>query len=278
MKGVKRIGGMVPLFHGDRFRLWVEHAEPIAEILLHRLTEGEVVGVQGAALGNRLQEDGDGEFRQVIGRRGDARGGGMVRIASRRGGKSPLGRIGGSLRVEAFEGHGCVEGLERRQIEIVENFLTDSCPKAVEGMGSNGHTSAFPDRGDHFGGRPSFHERQGGSEAKEMSVGGGDLDAGNDQESIHRQTIRADQALTGQMRDRIAGIVVGEGDSAQSLVFCRLHHRLGGIAGIRRVVGVQMEIEGVGHAGLMIFGEQSFPAKHPEEGKRFFLLEAPRRG
>ena len=193
-------------------------------------------------------------------------------VASRRGGKTPPCGIGGGLSIEALEGHGGVEGLQCRQIEIIEHLLPDPGPEAVKGVGGNGHATAFPDRGDHLGGRSSLHEREGCSKAEEVPVGGGDLHSRNDQESVDRQTVSTDQSLAGQILHRIAGIVVGDRYPAQPLVLCRLHHHLGGIAGIRRVVGVQVEVEGVRHTGPMIFGEQSLPAKHPETGRRNFLF------
>jgi hypothetical protein len=55
------------------------------------------------------------------------------------------------------------------------------------------------------------------------------------------------------MGNGITGIVIGDGNAAQSPTLCRLDHGLGGIACIRRVVGMEMQVEGVAHRRSLRF-------------------------
>ena len=116
-------------------------------------------------------------------------------------------------------------------------------------MGCDGDPPALPDGGDDFGGRFSLHVREGGAEAEKVAVGRGDLDSRDDQESLHGLTVGSDEPLAGEILDRFAGVVIGDGDSAQAPPFRRLHHGLGGSAGIRRIVRVEVQVEGAEHGG-----------------------------
>jgi hypothetical protein len=49
------------------------------------------------------------------------------------------------------------------------------------------------------------------------------------------------------MGNGVAGIMISDRDPAQSSLFGGLDHCLGGTACIRRVMGVEMQIEGVAH-------------------------------
>jgi len=80
-----------------------------------------------------------------------------------------------------------------------------------------------------------------------MTIGCGDLHSGNDEEIIDGEAIGTDQFLTGQILDRIASIVVGQGNATQPLVFGSRDLRLGGTDGIGRIVGMEVKIEGVKH-------------------------------
>ena len=192
-------------------------------------------------------------------------------VAPRRGGETASGCVVGGLPVEALETHGCVEGFERRKVEVVENLLADSGPEPVIGMGCDGDPPALPDGGDDFGGRFSLHVREGGAEAEKVAVGRGDLDSRNDQESLHGLAVGSDEPLAGETLDRFAGIVVSDGNATQSSVFGRPHHGLGRTAGIRRVMGVQMKIKGVEHGWKPIISPESWV---PEKGNWAALQES----
>ena len=171
----------------------------------------------------------------------------MVGIAARRGGETASGCVVGGFPVEALETHGRVECLEGRQIEVVKNLLADPGPESVIGVGCDGDPPALPDRGDDFGGRFSLHVREGGAEAEKVAVRRGDLDSRDDQESLHGLAVGSDQPLAGEILDRLAGVVVGDGNAAQATLFRRLDHGFGRSARVRGEVGVEVQVEGVSH-------------------------------
>ena len=53
---------------------------------------------------------------------------------------------------------------------------------------------------------------QGCPDAKQMAFGGGDFDAGNDEKIIHRQSVLPHQPFLEQVVDRVAGVVIGDGN------------------------------------------------------------------
>ena len=114
-------------------------------------------------------------------------------------------------------------------------------------MGGHSHASSFPDGRDDFRSRLPLHEGEGCSQAEQVTVRRGHFDSWNDEKAIHRLPVRADHSGAGEVLDCIAGVVVGKGNSAQAASFCRLNHRFGGVARIRGIVGVQVQVEGVSH-------------------------------
>ena len=155
--------------------------------------------------------------------------------------------VGCGPDVEAAESDRRIEGLKGGEIKLVEDLLTDSGTERIIRVGSDDDPSPFKDRRGHIDCRASLHVREGCSQAEKVSVGSGNLHAGNDQESVNGRTILSDQSGGGQVLDGFTGVMVGDGDAAQPACFGCLHHVLGRTACVRRIMGVKVQVEGVKH-------------------------------
>ena len=93
-------------------------------------------------------------------------------------------------------------------------------------MGGNDDPTAITDCCCNLNGRPSFHEGECGAKAEKMSIGRGDLHTRDNQESINGPPIFADESAASEVLHGIAGVVIGDGDSAEASVFGSLDHGL----------------------------------------------------
>ena len=142
--------------------------------------------------------------------------------------------------VVAFCAHGGVEDLECLDIEGVECFGSDARTPFVEGMGWNADAAGLFDFREHFAGGFAFEAWECGTDAKEVSFRCAHLHPRDDEESLR-------QLAPLQVIVSLAGVVVRDGNPAQSSASCRFDHFLGAIAGIRGEKCVCVEIESMEH-------------------------------
>jgi len=184
--------------------------------------------------------------------------------------KSATSGVFGGKFVETAKAHSGIEGFQGIEGKLVENFRPDACPEFVKGMGGDGDPPAFLDSGDYFDGGTPFHLRKGGAEAEEMPVGCGDFHAGNDKKSVNCLSILPDESLACQMLHGITGVMVGDGDAAESPAFGGGDHRLRGGAAIRGVKGVQVQVEAMEHERCIVAAEA--PRCQAPKNACWFLL------
>jgi hypothetical protein len=108
-----------------------------------------------------------------------------------------------------------------------------------------------------------------------MTVGRGDLDTGNDEHAIDRLTVGAHQPVRNHVVDRIARVVVGDGESVEpgrpgrgDLVLRTAH-------AVRGEEGMDIEVDTKGHAAALcalpsvqfsVFGVQWIRREEKAEG------------
>ena len=85
-------------------------------------------------------------------------------------------------------------------------------------MRRNGQTAALMNHVADFARRFSFQVGQLGADTKQMPVRGGHLDSRQNEKIVDRHTIKSHQAFLEQVVDRVAGVVIGDGDAIQT--FC----------------------------------------------------------
>ena len=103
-----------------------------------------------------------------------------------------------------------------------------------------------------------------------MPISCGDFHAGNDKKSLNRRSIIPDESLAGQMLHGIAGVVVGDGDAAESPTFGGGDHGLGGGTSIRGVKSVQVQVEAMEHEQGILAAEA--PRCQAPKNACWFLL------
>src|SRR5262249_38030205 len=84
-------------------------------------------------------------------------------------------------------------------------------------MWRNGETAALMNHIADFPRWFSLQVRQLRTDAEEMTIGGGDLYSGQKEGIIDRQTTQPHQTFLKQVIDRVAGVMIGDGDTVQTL-------------------------------------------------------------
>ena len=80
-------------------------------------------------------------------------------------------------------------------------------------------TARFDESGDRLRARVCpFKIRQHGSDTEKMAFCRGDFDSRNNQKIVHRHSIFPHKALVQQVRDRVAGIVIGHHKRVEALL------------------------------------------------------------
>ncbi len=112
-------------------------------------------------------------------------------------------------------------------------------------MRRNRETAALVNDVANFTRRFAFQIRQLGADAKKVTIGGGHFDAGQNEETIDRLAVETHQTFFEQISDRIAGVVIGNGDAVQTFGARRRDQifRAGDAVAGKERVGMQIEIE-----------------------------------
>ena len=84
-----------------------------------------------------------------------------------------------------------------------------------------------------------------------MAFGGGNFDAGNDEEAIDGLAVLAHEARVEQVAAAVARVVIGEREAVQTLAAGRGDERLGAADAIAGKPGVAVEVDVVRHARRM---------------------------
>ena len=151
--------------------------------------------VQFVALDDLGDDALHGEIVGVQNRVGGADRLGVVRVA--RGGHRQAAqlRVFESVTIVAAQGRGGVEDFQRVDRQGFQDGKANAGAKQIVRMRRNGETAAFMNDLADFAGRFAFQIGKGRADAEEMSLRGGDFDAGNDEKIVHRQAVFAHQAL-----------------------------------------------------------------------------------
>src|SRR5437762_4041186 len=110
-------------------------------------------------------------------------------------------------------------------------------------MRRNGESAALVDEVANLAGRFSFQVGQFCPDAKQMAIGGRDLDAGENEKVIDRLTVETHQTFLEQIVDRIACIVIGDGEPMQTFGPGRRDQILRAGNPVARKKRVRMEID-----------------------------------
>src|ERR1043166_7070317 len=118
-------------------------------------------------------------------------------------------------------------------------------------MRRNSQTAALVDHITDFARRLSFQIRQFSANTEKMSIGGGDLDSGENEKIVDWQTIEPHQAFLEQVIDRIASIVIRDSDATQTFGArgCDQIFRAGNAVTGKEQMRVQIDIKRHGWAG-----------------------------
>ena len=141
----------------------------------------------------------------------------MMRVAGRSHRQTADLRVFESVTVVTTE-CGCrIENFDRIDRQRLQSGEPDSSAKQIIRMRRNGETAALVDHVADFARRFSFQVRQLGADTKQMPVGGGHLDSRENEKIIDRQSVQSHQAFLEQVIDRIACVVIGDGDADANL-------------------------------------------------------------
>src|SRR4051812_4012047 len=113
-------------------------------------------------------------------------------------------------------------------------------------MRRNGEPAPFVNDLANFASRFAFQIRQGRADAKQMTFIRRHFLPGDDQEAIDRQSVLPHQALVEHVGDRIAGVVIGYGETMQTLGLGgrNVVLRAGDSIARKERMGVEVDVEG----------------------------------
>src|SRR5207302_2483741 len=83
-------------------------------------------------------------------------------------------------------------------------------------MRRNSETAALMNNFAYFARRFSFQVRQLRADTKKVAIGSSHFDAGQNEKAVDRLAVETHQAFFEHVSDRIAGVVVGQGDAMQA--------------------------------------------------------------
>ena len=163
----------------------------------------------------------------------------MVGIARSRHREPSFLGIGESLGIRFLRGCG-IEYLEDLQRQGVQNLLADARTPCIVGMCRNRDAAGFFYFLENFFGRLFFEVGQRGADAKHVSLRRADFDSWDEQKIVGNRA-------TAQVFMSLAGIMVGDGDTAESTLLRRGNQILRRVAGILGKKGMHMKIESLKH-------------------------------
>ena len=141
----------------------------------------------------------------------------MMRVAGGSHGQTSNLRILEGITIVAAQRSRGVENLDRIHRQRFQNGKTDSGPEQIVRMWRNGETAALMNDIADFPRRFSLQIRQLRTDAEKMTIGGGHFHSGQNEEIIDGQTIQPHQTFLKQVIDRVAGVVIGDGNTVQTL-------------------------------------------------------------
>src|SRR6266542_4528942 len=140
----------------------------------------------------------------------------MMRVAGRSHGQTANLRVLESVTVVAAECSRCVEYLDRIHRQHFQSGKTDAGAEQIIWVWRNGETAAFMNDVADFARRFSFQVGQLRTDAQKMTIGGGDLDSRKNEKIVDRQPVQPHQALLEQVINRVARVMIGDGDAVQT--------------------------------------------------------------
>ena len=174
---------------------------------------------------------------------------GMVGVTAGRHGQSAAQRVVIGLAVVPLQGRRGVEHLKPVERQTIEHGLADAGAEQVVRVRRDGHPAGGVGQTANFGGGHPFERgRQRAAEAQQVAVRRGHLDPGDNQESVDRLAIGPHQSAFHHVTDRIARVVVGDGESVEPGRAGRGNQVLGTAHAVRGEEGMDMEVDTKGHA------------------------------
>ena len=191
-------------------------SQPIVPCFAQAVARRLVFLIQFVALYDLRENSFHRKIVRVDDRVSRANGGGMMRVAGRSHGQTADLRVFESVTIVAAQ-RGCgVENFDRIDRQRLQSGKTDSGAEQIVGVRRNGETAALMNDIADFARRFSFQIRQLGADTEKMSVGGGHFDSGQNEKIVDRQPVQPHQAFLEQVIDRVAGVVIGDGDAIQT--------------------------------------------------------------
>src|SRR4051812_17110089 len=140
---------------------------------------------------------------------------------TRRGHRQPafLRVFEGIKIVPSQRGRG-IEHFNRVDRQRLEHGKTDSRAEQVVGVGRDGQTSAFMDQLANFASWAAFKFssiHQGRSDAEQVTLGGSNLNPGDDEKVVDRLAVFTHKSLMLKIMHCLASVVIGNRKSMQTL-------------------------------------------------------------
>src|SRR6266540_544624 len=170
---------------------------------------------------------------------------GMMRVAGGSHGQTANLRILESVTVVAAECGRRVENLDRIHRQHFQSGKTDAGAEQIIWMRRNGEAATFMNDVANFACWLSFQVGQFRTDTEKMTIGGRDLDSRKNEKIVDRQPVQPHEALLEQVINRVARVVIGDGDAVQTFGArgCNQVFRAGDTVSRKKRMRMQVDIK-----------------------------------
>lgn len=226
-------------------------SEPGEEGFAQRFFQAERFAVERGAIPEAFKDGGDAEAFGVEEGVGAADGGMVVGVAARGHRQAAPACVGEGAFILGRQGGGRVEDLQPVAVQRVEDGLPDSGAQPVVRVGGDGDSAQGVDaRDDFLGGRVFEPVWQPNAEAQQVPFRRRNLRSRDDEKTVHRFAVFAQEAFLKQVAASVAGVVVGEREAVQTPLAGGVNEGLRAAHPIPGEKGMHMGIDAEGHGAV----------------------------